>query len=81
MAFVVTYLEAQLADGLAVQSRLLRSSWRGQLDAVDAEVVEGLCDLELRLTVEEGSSKLLTLSQRRLNDLEVGDVGEQVRCP
>ena len=36
-----THLEAELADGLAVSARLLRSSGRGQFDVIDAKGIEG----------------------------------------
>lgn len=60
-------LEAELADGLAVLSRLLRGSRRSQLDVVDAEVVEGLGDLDLGVDVEEGVRELLALTEGRLD--------------
>ena len=40
-------LEAELADSLAVLTRLLGGSRRGQLDVVGAELIESLSDLNL----------------------------------
>ena len=67
-------LEAESADGLAVEARLLTGSRRGELDVVDAKIVEGLCDSDLRLRVEEGVGELLTLAERRLNNLKLRDI-------
>jgi hypothetical protein len=44
-------LEAELADGLAVGTRLRRGGRRGQLNVVDTKVVKGPCDLDLGLEV------------------------------
>lgn len=71
-------LEAELADGLAVLARLLGSAGRGELDAVNTELVQSLCDLDLGLGVEVGIGELLALTQRRLDDLEVGHIGQEV---
>lgn len=71
-------LEAELADRLAVAARLLRSSGRGQLDVVDAEVIESLGDLDLGLGVEEGVGELLAFSQGALDDLEARDIAQEV---
>lgn len=71
-------LEAELADRLAVTARLLRGSRRGQLDVVDAEVIEGLGNLDLGLGVEEGVGELLAFSQGALDDLEARDIAEEV---
>lgn len=71
-------LEAELADRLAVAARLLRGSRRGQLDVVDAEVIEGLGNLDLGLGVEEGVGELLAFSQGALDDLEARDIAEEV---
>lgn len=60
-------LEAELADGLAIPSRLLRGGGRSKLDVVDTEVVEGLGNLDLGLRVEEGVRELLTLTEGRLD--------------
>ena len=57
-------LEAEVADGLAVEARLLTSSGRGELDVVHTKVVEGLGDLDLGLGVEEGVGELLALCKR-----------------
>jgi len=64
-------LETQLADGLAVKTRLLRGTRRGELDAVDTKLIQSLGDLDLGLGVKVGIGKLLALTQRRLDDLEV----------
>jgi hypothetical protein len=64
-------LETELADGLAVETRLLRGTRRGELDAVNTKLVESLGDLDLGLGVKVGIGKLLALTQRRLDDLEV----------
>ena len=64
-------LETQLADSLAIKTRLLGSTRRSELDAVDAELIQSLSDFDLGLGVEVGIGKLLSLTQRRLNDLEV----------
>lgn len=55
-------LEAQLGDGLAVLATLLTGTRARQLDAVDAESVELLGDLDLGLGVEVGVGELLALS-------------------
>lgn len=60
-------LEAELADGLAILAGLLRGSWRGKLDIVDAEVIESLGNLDLGLGIEEGIGKLFTLTEGRLD--------------
>jgi hypothetical protein len=72
-------LEAKFADGLTVLSRLLRSGRRGELDAIDTKIVKRLGDLDLGLSVEEGIGKLLALSECRLDNLEVGDIAQEVR--
>lgn len=64
-------LEAELADSLAVKTRLLGGTRRGELDAVNTKLVQSLSDLDLGLGVEVGIGKLLALTQRRLDDLEV----------
>jgi hypothetical protein len=71
-------LEAELADGLAVETGLLRGTRRGELDAVNTKLVESLGDLDLGLGVKVGIGKLLALTQRRLDDLEVRHVGQEV---
>lgn len=71
-------LEAQLADSLAVEPRLLGGSGRRQLDVVNAEFVEGLGNADLGLGVEEGIGKLLALTERRLDQLEARDIGQKV---
>lgn len=54
-------LQAELADGLAVKSRLLGSCWRCQLQIFDAKIVKGFSDGDLGLGVKEGIGKLLPL--------------------
>jgi S1-C subfamily serine protease len=54
-------LEAKLADGFAVPARLLGRGRRGQFDVVDAELIEGLGDLDLGLGVEVGVGELFAL--------------------
>jgi hypothetical protein len=54
-------LQAKLADGLAILARLLRGCRRGELDAVDAKVIEGPGNFDLGLGVKEGICKLLSL--------------------
>lgn len=60
-------LEAELADGLAILSRLLRGSGGGKLDVVNAEVVESLGNLDLGLGIEEGVCELLALTEGGLD--------------
>lgn len=60
-------LETELADGLAILSRLLRGGGGGKLDVVDAEVVESLGNLDLGLDIEEGVCELLALAKGGLN--------------
>lgn len=45
---------------------------------VDTEVIEGLGDLNLLLGVEEGVGELLTLTESTLDDLEAGDIAQEV---
>lgn len=45
---------------------------------VDTEIVEGLGDLNLLLRVEEGVGELLTLTESTLDDLETGDIAQEV---
>lgn len=71
-------LEAEVADGLAVETRLLTGSGRGELDVVNAELVEGLGDSDFGLSVEEGVGELLAFTEGRLDDLELADVAEEV---
>jgi hypothetical protein len=71
-------LEAELADLLAVKARLLTGSGRGELDVVDAKVIEGLGDLDLGSGVEEGVGELLALAEGGLDDLELGDIAQEV---
>src|SRR3569833_616674 len=60
-------LEAELADSLAVLSRLLRGGGGRELDVVDTEIIESLGDLDLGLGIEEGVGKLLALAERGLD--------------
>lgn len=55
-------LEAKLADGFAVFSRLLGSSRRGKLNVISTELVQGLCNLDLLGGVEVSIGKLLAFS-------------------
>lgn len=103
-------LQPQLANSLAIKSRLLRCGRRSQLDlyypnvsggasdkssrigqrirtekallwvthVVDAEIVQGLGNLNLLLGVEEGVGELLALAQSALDDLEARDVAQEV---
>jgi hypothetical protein len=54
-------LEAQLANGLAIQSRLFRGSGRGELDVLDTKCIESLGDSYFGLSVKEGIGELFTL--------------------
>ena len=45
---------------------------------VHTEVIESLGNLNLLLGVEEGVGELLTLTQSRLNDLEAGDIAQEI---
>jgi len=74
-------LQAELADGLAVPSRLLGSCWRRQLQIFDAEIVKGFSDGDLGLGVKEGIGELFSLSESALDDFKVGNVVQEVRCP
>jgi hypothetical protein len=56
-------LESEVADGLAVETRLLTGSGRGKFDVVDAEIVQSLGDANLGLGVEEGVGELLALAE------------------
>jgi len=71
-------LEAELADLLAVEARLLTGGGRGELDVVDTEFVEGLGNLDLSCGVEEGVGELLALAEGGLDDLELGDIAQEV---
>lgn len=71
-------LESELADSHEVEPGLLGGSRGGDLDVVDTKVIESLGNLNLLCSVEEGIRELLTLSQRRLDDLEVGDIRQKV---
>ena len=52
-------LEAKLADGLTVSSRLLGSRWRRELKIFHAKLVESFGDGNLGLGVKEGIGELL----------------------
>ena len=54
-------LQAELADGFAVEPRLLRGRGRRELDVLDTEGIQRLRDSDLGLGVEEGVRKLLAL--------------------
>lgn len=71
-------LEAEVADGLAVEARLLTGGGRGELDVVDTEFVECLGDLDLGGGVEEGVGELLALTESGLDNLELGDIAQEV---
>jgi hypothetical protein len=71
-------LEAELADLLAVEARLLTGGGRGELDVVDAKVIEGLGNLDLSSGVEEGVGELLALAEGGLDNLELGDIAQEV---
>jgi hypothetical protein len=45
---------------------------------VNTKVIESLSDLNLLLEVEESIGKLLTLTQGRLNNLEAGDIAQEI---
>ncbi len=51
-------LQAELADGLAVEPRLLRGRGGRELDVLDTESIQRLRDGDLGLGVEEGVRKL-----------------------
>lgn len=53
--------ETELADGLAVETRLLRGSGGGKLNILDTKGIEGLGNSDLGLGVEEGIGELFTL--------------------
>ncbi len=54
-------IQAKIADGLTVPSRLIGGCWRRELDILDAKLVKGFGDGDLGLSVEEGIGKLLPL--------------------
>jgi hypothetical protein len=54
-------LEAKLADGLTVSSRLLGSRWRRELKIFYAKLIESFGDGNLGLGVKEGIGELLPL--------------------
>lgn len=45
---------------------------------VNTEVVEGTGDLNLLLSVKEGIGELLALTEGALNNLEAGDIAQEV---
>lgn len=53
--------QAQLAYGLAVQTRLLGRSRRSEFDVIDNERIKGLDDSNLGLCIKERICKLLAL--------------------
>lgn len=71
-------LQAQLADGFAVEATLLTGGGRGEFDVINAELIQGLGDLDLGLGVEEGVGELFAFTKGALDDLEVGDIAQKV---
>lgn len=73
---IETYLEAELADGLAISPRLLRSSGRGQLDVIDAKVVKGCVRLPGSVVCKRkrsGALGMVTLGTKRMeSQQEIG---------
>ena len=53
--------ETKLADGLAVETRLFRSSGGGELDVLDTEGIESVSNSDLSLGVEESIGELFAL--------------------
>lgn len=45
---------------------------------VDTKVIEGLGDLDLLLGIKKGIGELLALTQGTLDDLEAGDIAQEV---
>ena len=70
--------QAKLANGLTVFAALLRRGGRRQFNAVHTKVVQSFSDADLGLRVEESVGKLLTFTERRLNNLKVGYVAQKV---
>lgn len=64
-------LESELANGLAVCTRLLGGSRGGELDVLHTESIESLGDSDLSLSVEECVCKLLSLYERTRCDVSV----------
>lgn len=60
-------LETELADGLAVLSRLLGSGRRCEFDVIDAKVIQSLGNLDFGFGIEEGVGELLALAKGGLN--------------
>ena len=50
--------ETEVADYLAISSRLFRRSRRGELDIFDSEGVKSLCYADLGVCIEESVGKL-----------------------
>ena len=71
-------LQAELANGLAVLAGLLACAGAGELNAVNTKFIQLLGNCNLHVGVKVGIGELLTLTKGRFNDLEVGDVGEEV---
>lgn len=64
-----THLEAELADGLAIQPRLLRGSGRGQLDVIDAKIVKGCVRIPGSVVCKRkrsGALGMVTLGTKRM---------------
>lgn len=53
-------------------------SYSTMTHVVHTEVIESFGDLDLLLGIEESVGELLTLTQSRLDDLEAGDVAEEI---
>lgn len=53
--------ETELADGLAIETRLLGGSGGGELDVLDTECVKSLGNSNLGLGVEESIGELFSL--------------------
>lgn len=45
---------------------------------VDSEIVQSLGNLDLLLSVEEGVGKLFTFPESTLDDLEAGDIAQEI---
>lgn len=71
-------LETELADSLAIEPALLTRTWVCELNAVDTKSIQGLGNSDLGLGIKVGIGELFTLSQGRLDDLEFGDVRQEV---
>ena len=61
--------EAELADGLAIETRLLGCRGRGELDVLDAKGIQCLGDGDLGFGVKECVCELLALCPSRKSRL------------